>query len=64
MAISLTETCDVCERCGCANDDFFTYTFGGCAGYGSKHDGEYVLLHICAECLDKMLDKHPHNFSR
>ncbi len=59
MTVFLNETCDMCGRRGCANDDFFVYTFGGYAGYGSKHDGEYTLLHICAGCLDWMLGKRP-----
>ena len=57
MSTSLYDTCDSCGKRGCADDDFFTYTFGGYAGYGSKHDGEFILLHICAECLDKMLGR-------
>ena len=53
---NLHTKCSVCGRV----DDFLSgdtfHSFTGYAGYGSKYDGEYITLHFCSECLDKMLD--------
>ena len=59
------ELYNYCDCCG-AKDNILKgiahHTFGGYAGYGSKHDGEYITLVLCSECLDKMLrTRKPHD---
>jgi hypothetical protein len=33
------------------------YTIHTRIGYGSKYDEEEVELHICCDCMDKIIDK-------
>lgn len=56
---SLLDKCDICGKEGRATDGFIVNTFGGYAGYGSAYDGEYIALHICPDCLDKILGQRP-----
>ena len=60
MSNALHEKCDCCGRREDLDKGVYIHTFGGYAGYGSIHDGEYKLLHFCSECLDQMLDNRPH----
>lgn len=59
MSNTLHEKCDLCQAKENPNKEIFVHMFGGYAGYGSVHDGEYITLHFCSECLDKMLAKRP-----
>lgn len=49
-----------CNICGNKMDfwdiqeDFTIHTT---VGYGSKHDGETIELHICCNCMDRIIDK-------
>lgn len=66
MSNAIYERCDIChavENSMAENPDkqVFIYLFGGYAGYGSVHDGDYIGLHICSECLDRMLANRPHD---
>ena len=33
------------------------YTIHTRIGYGSKYDEEEIELHICCDCMDKIIDK-------
>lgn len=44
------EACNMCGRIIGSCDDFYIrYQYG----YGSCHDGDYLILDLCTECLDK-----------
>lgn len=50
-----------CNICGKRMDDFdiqenFTIK-KSIIGYGSSHDGDGLNLHICCDCIDKIIDK-------
>lgn len=49
-----------CNICG-SKMDFWDiqedYTIHTTAGYGSKYDEEEIELHICCDCMDKIIDK-------
>lgn len=49
-----------CNICG-SKMDFWDiqedYTIHTTAGYGSKYDEEEFELHICCDCMDKIIDK-------
>ena len=36
------------------DEDFIIHTL---VGYGSKHDGERILLRFCCDCFDKIVDE-------
>lgn len=59
MGTALHEKCDCCGRRENLDKGVFIHTFGGYAGYGSVHDEDYVMLHFCSECLDRMLAGRP-----
>ena len=59
MINALHERCDCCRKMDDPNNGVFMHLFGGYAGYGSEHDGEYIALHFCSECLDRMLAQRP-----
>ena len=61
MSNALHESCDSCGRQESSDKGIFVHLFGGYAGYGSEHDGEFISLHFCSECLDRMLGKRPMN---
>lgn len=48
-----------CNICG-SRMDFWDiqedYTIHTTAGYGSKYDEEEIELHICCDCMDKIID--------
>ena len=52
------ELYNYCDRCG-KKDNISKgethHTFCGFAGNGSEHNGEYITLIFCSECLDAML---------
>lgn len=49
-----------CNICG-NKMDFWDiqedYTIHTTAGYGSKYDEEEIELHICCDCMDKLIDR-------
>ena len=49
-----------CNICG-SKMDFWDvqedYTIHTTAGYGSKYDEEEIELHICCDCMDKIIDQ-------
>lgn len=49
-----------CNICG-SKMDFWDiqedYTIHTTAGYGSKYDEEEIELHICCDCMDKIIDR-------
>ena len=49
--------CNICGR----KMDFWDiqedYTIHTTAGYGSKYDEEEIELHICCDCMDKIIDQ-------
>lgn len=49
-----------CNICG-NKMDFWDiqedYTIHTTAGYGSKYDEEEIELHICCDCMDKIIDQ-------
>lgn len=48
--------CDLCgKKENYANNDY-VHLFAGFAGTGSAYNGEYITLHFCSECLDKMIN--------
>ena len=59
MANDLFSVCDCCGKKDNVMRGIVHHTFGGYAGYGSKHDGEYITIVLCTECLDRMLDARP-----
>lgn len=36
------------------NEDFTIHTY---AGYGSRYDGEEIELHVCCDCMGKLIEK-------
>ena len=62
-----SELYNYCDCCGIKDDiskGVTHHTFGGYAGYGSEHDGEYITLVFCSDCLDAMLrTRKPQNNS-
>lgn len=49
-----------CNICGKEFDEYDVqedYSIEKKIGYGSKHDGETLSLHICVDCMDKLIDK-------
>ncbi len=49
-----------CNICGSKMDLWDIqedYTIHTRAGYGSKYDEEEIELHICCDCMDKLIDK-------
>lgn len=49
----------VCNKCGRPidfGDKFPGFTYEGKAGYGSKYDGENVVLDLCCDCFDWLID--------
>ena len=61
MGSELFSICDCCGQRDNISKGMMHHTFGGYAGYGSEHDGEYITLILCSECLDKMLRARPQN---
>ena len=62
MGNDLFNICDCCGKKDNIAIGETHHTFGGYAGYGSKHDGEYITLVFCSKCLDKMLStRRPQN---
>lgn len=59
MGTELYSVCDCCGKRDNIMNGVAHHTFGGYAGYGSEHDGEYISLIFCSECLDKMLKARP-----
>lgn len=57
MGTMLFETCDLCDRQEDAARGIFIHSLSGYPGYGSVFDEEYVTLHLCSECLDRLLMK-------
>ena len=55
MGNRLNTVCDCCGRKENIQKMILNHSFGGYAGYGSEHDGEYITLTFCSECLDNML---------
>ena len=48
-----------CNICGSKMDCWDVqedYTIHTRAGYGSKYDEEDIELHICCDCMDKIID--------
>lgn len=49
-----------CNICG-SKMDFWDiqedYTIHTTAGYGSKYDEEEIELHICCDCMNKIIDR-------
>ena len=54
------ENISKCNLCGRdlgffdINEDF---SWSKRLGYGTKYDGDYLDLHLCCECLEKIVDK-------
>ena len=49
----------VCNKCGRPidfDDRFPGFTYEGKAGYGSKYDDENVVLDLCCDCFDWLID--------
>lgn len=49
-----------CNICGSKMDVWDIqedYTIHTRIGYGSKYDEEEIELHICCDCMDKIIDK-------
>ena len=59
MGSELFSVCDCCGQRDNIARGITHHTFGGYAGFGSEHDGEYITLIFCSECLDKMLSARP-----
>ena len=50
----------VCNKCGKVFDMWDTqedYTISTQIGYGSSYDGDHLNLHICCECMDKLISE-------
>lgn len=50
-----------CNVCGKEFDVYDVHnsdvsTISGYIGYGSKYDENYIELHMCNDCFDKMID--------
>lgn len=49
-----------CNICG-SKMDFWDiqedYTIHTTAGYGSKYDEEEIEIHICCDCMDRLIDR-------
>lgn len=49
-----------CNICG-SKMDFWDvqedFTIHTTAGYGSKYDEEEIEIHICCDCMDKIIEK-------
>jgi len=49
-----------CNYCGIEFDEFDKnqdLKIHTLVGYGSKHDGERILLRFCCDCFDKIIDE-------
>lgn len=48
--------CNVCGKEFDIYDKQEDFTIERHVGYGSKYDGELVSLHMCCDCMDKLID--------
>lgn len=51
-----TRKCNICGREFDVFDSQENFSINKCLGYGTKHDGDYLNLNICCECMDKIID--------
>lgn len=56
----MPENCKMpcCSKCGKEFDEFdmlAEFNISTRIGYGSVHDGEFLDLHLCCECMDKLI---------
>lgn len=55
----MRNTTYTCNKCGKSFDEYdksngaSMYTI---AGYGSKYDGEEILIDLCCDCMDKLIE--------
>lgn len=48
-----------CNKCGKKMDLFDIqeqFHFADRLGYGTKHDGDYIELDLCCDCMDALID--------
>lgn len=51
---------NICNKCGKALDIFDKqedFTIEKELGYGTIHDGSSLRLHLCCECMDKLISE-------
>ena len=49
-----------CNKCGKELDEWDVqedFSIFRHLGYGTRHDGETLLLQMCCECMDKLIDE-------
>jgi Fe2+ or Zn2+ uptake regulation protein len=50
----------VCNKCGKKFDmwdSYENYSINAHLGYGTKYDGDNLELHICCDCMEKLIDE-------
>ena len=53
-------TIKICNKCGKQMDIFDVqedFSIERDLGYGTSHDGDRLELHLCCECMDKLISE-------
>lgn len=57
MARQTTIRCNVCGKTFDQADRNQHFTMYARIGYGSKYDGDELMLDICTDCMDSLIDR-------
>ncbi len=52
----MSRVCNICGRKFDMYDANEDYNITWDLGYGTKYDGKYLDLHICCDCMEKLID--------
>ena len=48
--------CNICGKAFTDWDDAGNFSIERTLGFGTKHDGKRLSLHLCADCLEALID--------